>query len=96
MFIKAIRIEKFRHLQDLEIVPPVPGEQSSAVALAGPNGGGKTSILEIIAQALATSFQLNFASNRATGHQVFEVDLVHIQRARSSSRNGLESASVLR
>jgi len=75
MFIKAIRIERFRHLHDLEIVPPVPGQGSAAVALAGPNGGGKTSILEIIAQALASSFQLAFASNRATGYQAFEVDL---------------------
>lgn len=49
MFIRKILIKNFRHLQDVELGPfSFPPRGSDLMALAGPNGGGKSSILECL------------------------------------------------
>ena len=48
-YIKQINIRKYRHLEDLTIGPfLVPGDASDCIVIAGPNGGGKSSILNKI------------------------------------------------
>lgn len=74
MYIREIRIERFRHLADVTIQPPKGGTRSSAIVLAGPNGGGKTSILEVIALGLASTFSLPYNSARQLQDYAFEVD----------------------
>lgn len=75
MYIREIRIEKYRHLTDVTIVPPKSGATSSAIVLAGPNGSGKSSVLEVIAMALANSFSMPFGQHAHPGLHAFEVDL---------------------
>lgn len=75
MFIKGIRIARFRHLADVELVTPVQRDASSAIVLAGPNGGGKSSILEIISYAISNSFAYSYAASRSLGDHSLEVDI---------------------
>jgi len=53
MFIKQIRIRKYRHIENLEVGQFLtPSDSSDLIVFAGPNGGGKSSVLELISQAL--------------------------------------------
>jgi energy-coupling factor transporter ATP-binding protein EcfA2 len=60
---------------DVEIVVPPQGEASSALVLAGPNGGGKSSLLEIISYAIASSYSYSYGWARSFGDHSFEVDM---------------------
>jgi len=54
MFIKEINIKNFRHLKDVRLGPfAQPPDQCDLVVLAGPNGGGKSSILELLGYGLS-------------------------------------------
>ena len=75
MFIKAIRVGRFRHLADIELTVAGQREASSAVVLAGRNGGGKSSLLEIISYAVASSDAYGWGSARTFGEHAFEVDI---------------------
>lgn len=75
MFVKAIRVERFRHLGGLELAVPAQGQASSALVLAGPNGGGKSSLLEIISYAVASSYSYSYGLARTFGDHSFEVDV---------------------
>ena len=75
MFIKNIRVEQFRHLRGLALGPFVQDEESTAIALAGPNGGGKSSLLEIVSYAVSNSFAYQYAASRTFGEHHFEVDI---------------------
>lgn len=74
MFIREIHIEKFRHLKDVHLGPfGQPPDQSDLIALAGPNGGGKSSILELLGKALSDSWSLNWSLRRSFQAFSFEV-----------------------
>ena len=53
MYIREITIQRFRHLENIHLGPfDQPTDDSDSICLAGPNGGGKSSILELIGFAL--------------------------------------------
>ena len=74
MYIKQINIRKYRHLENLELGPFLtPSDSSDLIVVAGPNGGGKSSVLELISQALASSWSLTYQLNRSAPESSFEV-----------------------
>lgn len=74
MHIKNIHINEFRHLKDVHLGPfGQPSNQSDIVVLAGPNGGGKSSILELLGYALSNAWNLNWSLRRTFGEYSFEV-----------------------
>jgi ABC-type siderophore export system fused ATPase/permease subunit len=49
MYVREIHIKSFRHLEEVHLGPFIlPPTGSDLVVLAGPNGGGKSSILELL------------------------------------------------
>jgi recombinational DNA repair ATPase RecF len=59
MFIKQIEIQKYRHLENISLGPFLrPPDASDLVVLAGPNGGGKSSVLELLSLALSSMYSL--------------------------------------
>ena len=50
LYMKALKIEKVRHLKDIEI--PISGEYPKHLILTGKNGSGKTSVLEAMSRYL--------------------------------------------
>lgn len=76
MYIKRIDINKYRHLENVKLGPFFPPSVSSKlVVLAGPNGGGKSSILELISRALSDAWSLTWQMNRSQPTSSFEVQL---------------------
>ncbi len=76
MYVRAIHIKKFRHLENIEIGPfSSPNESSSVVVLAGANGGGKSSILELIGFALSSTWSLSWSAVRSHEGSSFEIEL---------------------
>lgn len=74
MYIHEIRIAKFRHLENVVIGPlKFNSKSSETFVLAGPNGGGKSSILELIGYALSNSYSLGWSLNRTFAEFSFEV-----------------------
>ncbi|MEX0776108.1 MAG: AAA family ATPase [Phycisphaeraceae bacterium] len=74
MYIKQIEIQKYRHLEAITLGPFLrPPDASDLVVLAGPNGGGKSSILELISLALSNMYSLTYALNRTQSESSFEV-----------------------
>src|SRR5687767_6229863 len=76
MYVRQIDIGKYRHLEDISLGPLVrPGDASDLVVLAGPNGGGKSSILELISLALSNMYSLTYSLNRSQPQSSFEVTI---------------------
>lgn len=76
MYVRRIQIGRFRHLQDLDLGPfSAPPEQSDVIVLAGPNGGGKSSILELLGYALSNAWSLGWSNLRSFPENSFEVTL---------------------
>ena len=74
MYIKEIRIKSFRHLENVHLGPfTEPPNQSELVVLAGPNGGGKSSVLELLGYALSSTWSLGWKLGRSFPDNSFEV-----------------------
>ncbi|UOZ07713.1 AAA family ATPase [Amycolatopsis sp. WQ 127309] len=74
MYIREIRILRYRHLVDIKIEAPRQDKASSAIVFAGPNGGGKSTLLEVIALSNASSGGYGYNGSGLTGEDLFEVD----------------------
>ena len=76
MFIRRLRISRFRHIRDTEIGPlSIPPTASDLVALVGPNGSGKSSVLELLGHALSNSWSLTWSIHRTFPESSFEVEV---------------------
>lgn len=76
MYVREIHIKSFRHLEDVHLGPfNQPPDTSDLVVLAGPNGGGKSSILELLGFALSNSWSLSWVLRRSFPSYSFEVAL---------------------
>lgn len=76
MYIADIHIDHFRHLKNVRLGPyEPPGDSSDLVVLAGPNGGGKSSVLELIGFALSNTWSLSWQLRRSFPDNAFEVAL---------------------
>ena len=74
MYINKIIIKKFRHLENEELGPfNFNNKRSDLTVFAGPNGGGKSSVLELIGYALSNSYSLSWSLNRTFVGFSFEV-----------------------
>lgn len=57
MYIVELRIQQFRNIRDAVFGPfRQPINHSELIILAGPNGGGKSSVLELLSQSLTTRY----------------------------------------
>jgi ABC-type lipoprotein export system ATPase subunit len=74
VFIKEIHIKEFRHLKNVHLGPfSQSSNHSDLIILAGSNGSGKSSILELIGFALSNSWSLSWALRRTWDNPSFEI-----------------------
>jgi hypothetical protein len=76
MYVREIVVKKFRQIEGIRIGPfTMPAKSSDLVALAGPNGGGKSSVLELLGFALSNVWSLGYEQRRSFPENSFEVTL---------------------
>jgi predicted ATPase len=76
MFIEQLRVDRFRHLRDVEFGPfRAPTKIGELIVLAGQNGGGKSSILELLALGLATRYSYQYYQARQMGAHSFAIKI---------------------
>src|SRR6185503_6835543 len=93
MFISQIHIRSFRHIENVHISPfAEPPASSDLVVLAGPNGGGKSSVLELLGYALSNAWSLNWSLYRTFPTNAFEVAIGITRDERRLVREYLASA----
>jgi hypothetical protein len=65
MFIREVVVHEFRNLTDVRLGPfATPTTKSDIIVLAGANGGGKSSILELVSFGYSSSFGFSYNSRR--------------------------------
>lgn len=66
MFIREVTVHEFRNLRGVHLGPfSPPTAKSDIVVLAGANGGGKSSILEVTNYALSNAFGYSYGNRRS-------------------------------
>ena len=74
MYVDQMLIGKFRHLKDLELGPfREPAELSELIVLAGTNGGGKSSILELLSFGLTSRYSWQYYQSRQITEHSFAI-----------------------
>jgi ABC-type branched-subunit amino acid transport system ATPase component len=95
MYVREIRIGKFRHLEGVVLGPfSEPPGASEVVVLAGPNGGGKSSVLELVSHALSDAWSLKMRLGRTFADYSFEVAIGLTGEERELVRQHLESTGA--
>lgn len=91
MYIRDLKISSFRHLDTVRLGPfSEPHNYSDLVTLAGPNGCGKSSVLELLAQSLSSMWSLSFTNYRSMGSNSFEVEIGLTPQERSLAAESAE------
>jgi ABC-type lipoprotein export system ATPase subunit len=77
MFIQEVTVHEFRNLSSVHLGPfSAPSLKSDIVVLAGANGGGKSSVLELISYGFSNSFGFGYANRRPLPNKYrFEVSI---------------------
>lgn len=95
MYIREIRIAKFRHLEDVQLGPLTqPPDHSDLVVLAGPNAGGKSSVLELLGFALSNTWSLSWSLSRSFPSYSFEAAIALAPGERELVREYLQSSET--
>ena len=97
MYIKEIRVKSFRHLENVNLGPfTEPPNQSELVVLAGPNAGGKSSVLELLGYALSQSWSLGWRLHRSFPTSSFEIAIGVTSYERNLVQEYLKTRSRLK
>src|SRR5262245_4965699 len=65
MFIQEVTVHEFRNLKAVHLGPfGAPTKKSDIVVLAGANGGGKSSVLELVSFAVSSAFGVGYGNRR--------------------------------
>ena len=76
MYIEELRIGSFRHLRDLSFGPfRRPINPSELIILAGPNGGGKSSVLELLSKALTATYGWQYWNSRGSASETYALKI---------------------
>lgn len=76
MFVAELHVGSFRHLKDAKFGPfRQPVSPSELIVLAGPNGGGKSTVLEILSLALTRRFGWQFWQPRSVNTDDFALKI---------------------
>ncbi|MFZ6016718.1 MAG: AAA family ATPase [Nitrospirota bacterium] len=95
MYVREIHINNFRHLKDIHLGPfNQPPEHSDLVVLAGPNAGGKSSVLELLGYALSNSWSLQWSLRRSFPSNSFEVAIAVTPNERRLVHQYLEASKI--
>lgn len=74
VFIEQMIVKSFRHIRDVSFGPfRKPTELSELIVLAGPNGGGKSSILELLSYGLASRYSWQYYQSRKITEHSFAI-----------------------
>ncbi len=77
MFIQEVTIHEFRNLVSVHFGPfTSPTAKSDIIVLAGANGGGKSSVLELVSYAFSSAFGFGYGNRRPLPNKFrFEVSI---------------------
>jgi energy-coupling factor transporter ATP-binding protein EcfA2 len=76
MYIEELRVQQFRLLRDATFGPfRQPINPSELIILAGPNGGGKSSVLELLSEGLTTRYGWQYWKPRQTQNESFALKI---------------------
>src|SRR5260370_24349657 len=74
MYIERLLVKSFRQIRDAEFGPfREPGMLGELIILAGPNGGGKTSLLELLSYGLALRYSGGYWHSRNLSDHSFAI-----------------------
>src|SRR4030065_2127548 len=69
-------VKRFRHLRDVELRPVrQPAAIGELIVLAGPNGGGKSSLLELLSLGIATRYNYQYYQARQISNHAFGIKI---------------------
>jgi DNA repair exonuclease SbcCD ATPase subunit len=76
MYIRHIRIERFRNLLDIEFGSfTIPSAFADLICIAGPNGAGKSSALEILTFGLTNRYSWQYYNSRTIEEHSFSIQI---------------------
>ncbi len=76
MYIERMIVRKFRHLKDAEFGSfREPTDLAELIVLAGPNGGGKSSVLELISYGLTNRYSWQYYHSRKITEHSFAIKI---------------------
>jgi len=76
VFIQEMKVRSFRHIRDASFGPfREPPSLSEMIVLAGPNGGGKSSVLELLSYGLTHRYSWQYYQSRSISDHSFAVKI---------------------
>ena len=76
MFVEQLKIRSFRHLRDIQLGSfREPINPSELIVLAGPNGGGKSSALELLSYGLTSRYSWQFYEARSMADHSYAIKI---------------------
>src|SRR5688572_2386723 len=98
MYISQLRIAKFRRLQNIDIGPfREPIGLGELIVLAGANGSGKSSVLELLSYGITNRYSWQYYQSRSITEHSFavrvgltEAEISRLQGAKAKDLEAIE------